>query len=138
MSEYTVLRASDAPDYTADAPGAFIGYGRPMGAQQLALNLRVLEPGMAHVPPGGDESWGHAHTAIEEIYSVLDGEVTIKLGDDVLPLGVRDAVLIPPATTRAMRNDSAAQATVLMCSVKVEDPMSEFEAREQFWPNEAS
>jgi hypothetical protein len=25
VSEYTILRAADAPDFTGDAPGAFIG-----------------------------------------------------------------------------------------------------------------
>jgi len=31
MSDYTILRAADAPDFTGDAPGAFLGYGRPLG-----------------------------------------------------------------------------------------------------------
>jgi hypothetical protein len=53
-SRYTLLRAAEAPDFTGDAPGAFYGYGRPLGSEQLAVNLRVLEPGTAHVPPGGD------------------------------------------------------------------------------------
>ena len=98
MSEYTVMRAAEAPDYTGDNPGAFLGYGRPMGAEQLALNMRVLEPGMAHVPPGGDPTWGHSHHTIEEIYLVLEGEITMKLGDDVSRSAPRDAVFIPPGT----------------------------------------
>ena len=32
---------------------------------------------------------------------MLEGEITIKLGDDVVTLGPRDAVLIPAATPRA-------------------------------------
>ena len=84
VSDYTVLRAADAPDYTGEHPGAFLGYARPMESEQLAVNVRVLEPGMAHMPPGGDPTRGHSHRTIEEIYFVLDGELTIKLGDDVL------------------------------------------------------
>ena len=49
MSDDTILRAADAPDVTCDAPGAFIGYGRALGAGQIALNIRVLEPRTAHV-----------------------------------------------------------------------------------------
>jgi uncharacterized RmlC-like cupin family protein len=134
MSDYTILRAAEAPDYTGDAPGAFLGYGRPMGAEQLAFNVRVLAPHTAHVAPGGDPSWGHGHRTIEEIYFVLAGEITIKLGDDVTTLGPRDAVRIPPATPRAVRNDSDEEAAFAMCSVRVEDIRAESQSFESFWP----
>jgi uncharacterized cupin superfamily protein len=133
VSDYTILRAADAPDYTGDAPGAFLGYGRPLGAEQVAVNVRVLEPGMAHVPPGTDPARGHSHRTIEEIYFVLDGELTLKLGDDVLVLGARDAVLIPPATPRAVRNESGATAALLMISMAVPDIRAESVAHEDFW-----
>jgi uncharacterized cupin superfamily protein len=135
MADYTIMRGAEAPDYTGDAPGAFRGYGRPMGAEQIALNVRELAPGMAHVPPGEDPDRGHSHKTIEEIYFVLDGEITIKLGDDVHTLGPRDAVHIPAETPRAMRNDSDGDASVLMVSVKIEDPRSESEWHQRFWDN---
>ena len=118
MSDYTVLRAAEAPDYTGEAPGAFLGYARPMGSDQLGVNLRVLAPGTAHVPPGEDAGLGHSHRTIEELYFVVDGEVTVKLGDDVVALGPRDAVRIPAETPRAVRNDSDAEAAFLMISVR--------------------
>ena len=133
MSDYTVLRAADAPDYTGDAPGAFRGYARPMGSEQLGVNLRVLEPGTAHVPPGEDPALGHSHRTIEEIYFVVEGELTIKLGDDVLTLGPRDAVRIPAGTPRATRNDSAAETAFLMISVKVDDIRAESVRHDSFW-----
>jgi uncharacterized cupin superfamily protein len=133
VSDYTLLRAADAPDYTGDAPGAFLGYGRPLGAQQVAVNVRVLEPGMAHVPPGTDPARGHSHRTIEEIYFVLDGELAIKLGDDVQTLGARDAVLIPPATPRAVRNVSDAPAALLMISAAVPDIRAESVGHDDFW-----
>lgn len=135
MSDYTIMRAADAPDYTGDAPGAFLGYGRPMGAEQIAFNVRVLEPHTVHVPPGTDPAWGHAHATIEEIYFVIAGEITIKLGDDVTTLGVRDAVLIPADTPRAVRNESDAEAAFVMCSVKVHDIRAESRPHEGFWPS---
>jgi uncharacterized cupin superfamily protein len=127
------MRAAEAPDYTGDAPGAFLGYARPMGAEQLGVNLRVLAPGTAHVPPGEDPALGHSHRTIEEIYFVVDGEVTVKLDDDVLTLGARDAVLIPAETARAVRNDSGAEAAVLLISVKVEDIRAESVRHDDFW-----
>lgn len=133
MSEYTIMRADDAPDYTGDAPGAFLGYARPMGAEQLALNVRVLTPHTANVPPGSDPAGGHSHSTIEEIYLVLYGEVTIKLDDDVITLSPRDAVLIPAQTVRAVRNDSEEEAAFAMVSAKVEDIRAESHMHEGFW-----
>lgn len=133
MSAYTILRAGDAPDYTGDAPGAFLGYARPLGSDQLGVNLRVLEPGTTHVPPGSDPTRGHSHRTIEEIYFVVDGEITIKLGDDITTLGPRDAVFIPAATPRLVRNESGAQAAFLMISVRVEDLRAESVVHEHFW-----
>ena len=133
MSDYTVMRAAEAPDYTGEAPGAFLGYARPMGSEQLGVNLRVLAPGTAHVPPGEDPALGHSHRTIEELYFVVDGEVTAKLGDDVVTLGPRDAVRIPAETPRAVRNDSEAEAAFLMISVKVEDIRAESVRHDAFW-----
>jgi uncharacterized cupin superfamily protein len=134
VSDWTVVRAADVPDYTGDVPGAFHGYGRALGAEQLALNLRVLAPHTAHVPPGGDPARGHSHRTIEEVYLVLAGEIAIKLGDEVTTLGPRDAVRIAPATPRAVRNDSDAEAAFLLFSVKVEDHAAESQGHEDFWP----
>jgi mannose-6-phosphate isomerase-like protein (cupin superfamily) len=135
VSDYKILRAAEAPDFTAGkVPSPFLGYGRPLGSEQLALNVRVLAPGAVHVPPGGDPAGGHHHKTIEEIYLVLDGQIEIKLGDDVHTLGKRDAVLIPADTPRATRNPTDAEAAFAMISVKVDDPLAESVMVEGFWP----
>lgn len=135
MSDWKVLRASEAPDFTGDAPdGAFLGYGRPLGAEQIAFNLRVLAPGAAHVPPGMERGSGHSHRTIEEIYFVVDGQITIKVGEEILRLDAHDAVLVPPEVPRAMRNDSEHPATVAMLSARVSDPHAEVRWHEGLWP----
>jgi mannose-6-phosphate isomerase-like protein (cupin superfamily) len=135
MSEYQVLRAAEAPDFTGgQVPSPFLGYGRPLGSEQLALNVRVLAPRAAHVPPGGDPAGGHHHKTIEEIYLVLEGEIEVKLGEDIHRLQARDAVLIAAGTPRATRNPTDAEAAFAMISVKVEDPMAETVMVEGFWP----
>jgi mannose-6-phosphate isomerase-like protein (cupin superfamily) len=136
VPSYTILRAAEAPDYTGDAPGAFIGYGRPMGAEQIALNLRILAPHTSHAPPGTDPAAGHSHQRIEEVYFVVDGELTIKLDDDVIELGARDAVLIAAETVRSVRNDSDHEASFVLCSVRVEDPRAESKWHDGFWPSD--
>jgi mannose-6-phosphate isomerase-like protein (cupin superfamily) len=128
------MRAGDAPDYTGEAPGAFLGYARPMGAEQIAFNVRVLAPHSTHAPPGADPTWGHAHATIEEIYFVIEGEITVKLGDDVMTLGPRDAVLIPAGTVRSVRNETDSEAAFGMFSVKVQDQRAESRPHEDFWP----
>jgi len=138
MSGYTIVRAAEAPDYTGGSPSPFVGYGRPSGAEQLAFNVRALAPHAVNVPPGTDPTRGHSHHTIEEIYFVLEGEITIKLDDEVTTLGPRDAVRIAPGTTRAVRNDTDAEAVLAMCSVKVEDPSAESHWHDDFWPAKAS
>jgi hypothetical protein len=51
----------------------------------------------------------------------------------VLVLGARDAVLIAPATPRAVRNETDAGAAFLMVSVKVEDHAAESQGHDRFW-----
>lgn len=64
---------------------------------------------------------------------MLEGEITVKLGGEVLALGPRDAVLIPPATPRAVRNETDADAGFLMISVRVEDHAAESRGHDRFW-----
>ena len=128
------MRRADAPDYSGDAPGAFLGYARPLGAEQLAMNVRVLAPHESNQPPGFDPAWGHSHKTIEEIYLVLEGEIELKLGDAVETLGRHDAVLIPAQTPRAVRNETDEDAAFAMISVRTEDPMAETQQHDGFWP----
>ncbi len=136
MAEHRVLRAGEAPDYSGGDASPFRGYGRPLGAEQLALNVRELAPGATNVPPGQSPTGGHAHRTIEEIYFVLEGEVTVKLDDEIITLGRHDAVLIPPQTVRMARNRSERPVTLLMLSPHLDDMRSESVWHEEFWPEE--
>lgn len=134
MSAYTILRHGEAPDFSGEAPGAFLGYGRPLGCEQVTLNVRVLEPGMTHAPPGSDPAWGHSHRTLEEIYLVLSGEIRIKLDADVETLRRYDAVRVPPETVRAIKNETGEEAVFAMISTRVDDPVAESVHHEGFWP----
>ena len=133
MADYTLVRASEVPDYSGDAPGAFLGYGRALGTEQVTVNLRVLAPRAWHLPPGQEPGWGHSHRTIEELYFVVAGELAIRLGEDVFTLGPYDAVRIPAETVRAVRNAGDEEARFLMCSVRVEDPRAESVHQPGFW-----
>jgi mannose-6-phosphate isomerase-like protein (cupin superfamily) len=134
VAGHRILRAAEAPDYSGGDSSPFRGYGRPLGAAQLSLNVRELAPGATNVPPGQSPTGGHAHGTIEEIYFVLDGEVTVKLDDEIVALGSHDAVLIPPETVRMARNETERPATLLMLSPHLDDPRSDSVWHENFWP----
>ena len=134
MSDYTVLRATDAPDYSGGDPSRFLGYARPMGSGQLGLNVRELAPGASNVPPGDPATGGHSHGEVEELYFVLEGDVTVKVDDDEVVLGPRDAVLMQPGAVHMLRNCSKAPAAVLMVSRQVANPREESIWVEDFWP----
>jgi uncharacterized cupin superfamily protein len=134
MSDYEIMRAAEAPDYTGGSESPFYGYARPMESEQLGVNLRVLAAGATNVPPGGDPTAGHSHNEVEELYFVVDGEVTVKAGDEEVKLGPRDAILLAQGTPRAARNESGEEAALLMISVKMADPRADSHAHEGFWP----
>jgi mannose-6-phosphate isomerase-like protein (cupin superfamily) len=135
MSDYTLVRASDAPDYTEgkDPGHSFLGYAGGLGSEQVSLNVIALEPGATHKVPGMPDDMGHNHDEIDELYIVASGEVTCKLGDDEVTLGPLDAVRIPPDTIRSTRNTSDAPATIIMVSQKMTDPRAQSHFHEGFW-----
>ena len=52
----------------------------------------------------------------------------------MIALGPRDAVLIPPATPRSVRNETEAEVAFMMVSVKVADQSGESQGHDGFWP----
>jgi mannose-6-phosphate isomerase-like protein (cupin superfamily) len=134
MADYAIVRHAQAPDFSGDAPGAFLGYARALATEQVSINLRVLAPHESNHPPGIDPAWGHSHHTIEEIYLVLEGELQIKLGDTVETLRRYDAVRIPPQTPRAARNDTDENVVFAMISRRLQDMREETVHHEGFWP----
>jgi uncharacterized cupin superfamily protein len=131
MSDYTVARREDALDFMAQYPGygEMLSYTGALGAEQVALTWRRMPPGT-----GGRGSYGHRHKRQEELYLVLAGEVTAKIGDEVLTLGPGMAVRVAASAMRSIHNDGAQDAELVICSVRVEDPMAEAETSPDFWP----
>jgi uncharacterized cupin superfamily protein len=77
-------------------PGPFPGaqvraLGQAAGAVKAGLNHITLEPGARGAPP-------HCHALEEELFIVLQGSGTLRLGDDTHPLGPGDVCARPPST----------------------------------------
>lgn len=66
----------------------------PVVSQSLAL---------AEVAPGALTRL-HRHRSSEEIYHVIAGNGTMRLGDESFPVGVGDSVVIPPGTAHCIAN----------------------------------
>src|SRR5262249_47484761 len=51
---------------------------------------------------GGEGAWAgpHIHRQTQEAFFVLEGEVTLTVGEQIVPLGPRPYLLVPPGARR--------------------------------------
>ncbi len=131
MSEYQVVSLEDVDDWLGDYPGEMRGITYAIGAEQVALTHRRMPQ---HT--GSKGSYGHRHKRQEEIYFVLSGKLQFKLNDEIVEVGERQAVRIPPQTWRGVWNDEAEDAELIIISTRdSDDPSADTEkSAEDFWP----
>jgi mannose-6-phosphate isomerase-like protein (cupin superfamily) len=63
------------------------------------LGEGVVEAGFAGPPP-------HIHERLHDMFYVLDGTLTMRLGDEALELGAGSFVCVPPGVVRTFSNTS--------------------------------
>ena len=129
MSGYTKVLLAETEDVLGDYPGEMHMLAGPLEAEQAALTYRRMPPGT-----GGRGSYGHSHRTQEELYLVLDGTLTFKLGDDVVEAGPGTALRVAPDTVRSVHNDSDADAILIIASAKATDYDGEIRLTQDFWP----
>ena len=127
MSDYTAIQLTDAPDVLGDYPGEMRFLTGPLEAEQAALTYRRMPPGT-----GGRGSYGHRHKSQEELYLVVEGTLTFKVGDDVFEAGPQTAVRMTGEAFYSVHNDSDADAELLILSTR--DPDAKTEQQDDFWP----
>jgi len=130
MSGYTRIDLTDAPDVLGDYPGEMRFLTGPLEAEQAALSYRRMPPGT-----GGRGSYGHRHRTQEEIYLVVEGKLTFKIGDDVFEASPGTAIRVAPETVRSVHNDTDEDVILIIASIKAEDYDGEVEFEQDFWPN---
>lgn len=130
MSDYTVIGLTDAPDVLGDYPGEMRFLTAPLEAEQAALTYRRMPPGT-----GGRGSYGHRHKTQEELYLVVEGTLTFKVGDDVFEAGPGTSVRVAPSTVRSVHNDSDSDVVLVITSIKAADYDGEVEFEQDFWPS---
>ena len=129
---YSVAEREQALDFMADYPdyGEMRWYGDALGTEQVSFSWRRMLPGT-----GGRGSYGHSHPGQEEVYFVISGTVTFKIGDDVFEAGPQTAVRIGGDAFRSVHNDTGAEAELLIFSTRLAEPRTE--KQEDFWPESA-
>lgn len=102
MSTYKIIRADDAKDFYAgtSVPGEFRRLTDALESEQLAITL-------IRIPPHSDfeQSTGHFHDEIEEIYIITRGILTMRFGDYIKKVPAGSAVRVAPKTPRSHRNE---------------------------------
>jgi mannose-6-phosphate isomerase-like protein (cupin superfamily) len=129
VTDYTRISLSDAPDVLGDYPGEMRFLTGALDAEQSALTYRRMPPGT-----GGRGSYGHRHKTQEELYLVLEGTLTFKIGDDVFDAPAGTAVRIAPSALRSVHNDGADDVILIITSVKADEYEGEVEMQSGFWP----
>ena len=65
--------------------------------------------------PAGASTTGHHHVKTEEIYYVLEGEGMMQIGEEQCPVGMGDAIAIPPGAFHQITNTGRATLKFLCC-----------------------
>jgi mannose-6-phosphate isomerase-like protein (cupin superfamily) len=68
----------------------------------------------ARLPPGAATT-PHHHLRTEEIYYVLEGRGLMRVGEEVRPLAVGDAVAVPPGARHQIGNTGEGVLKFLCC-----------------------
>jgi mannose-6-phosphate isomerase-like protein (cupin superfamily) len=97
MSNYTKVNLSEvkdsAPEFgMGDVQEARFARG-PLGAERIGLAYYKVNPGKRL-------GFGHHHDEVEETYVVLAGSGRFKIGDELVEVGPRDIVYLPPQAVR--------------------------------------
>jgi mannose-6-phosphate isomerase-like protein (cupin superfamily) len=104
MSGYTIVNADDVRDFYegSDVPGEFRRLTQALGAEQLGISL-------IRIPPHSDfeQSTGHYHDEIEEIYIISCGTLTMRFGDDIKKVSAGSVARVAPKTPRSHRNEGS-------------------------------
>ena len=125
---YTVAKREDAVDWMAQYPGygEMRWYSDALGTEQVSFSWRTMPPGT-----GGRGSYGHRHPGQEEVYFVISGTVTFKVGDDVFEADPQTAVRMTGDAHYSIHNDTDAEAQLLLFSTR--DPGAITDRQDNFW-----
>jgi quercetin dioxygenase-like cupin family protein len=88
---------------TVEDAAAGNGFGERWEARVARQDLGAERTGLTYfrIRPGRRSPFMHRHREAEEVYVVLSGEGTVKLGDELRAVRALDAIRIAPEVPRA-------------------------------------
>ena len=127
-SGYSIAGRENALDFMAQYPGygEQRWYSDALGTEQVSFSWRRMP-----AATGGRGSYGHRHPGQEEVFFVISGEVTFKVGDDVFHAGPQTAIRMTGEECYAVHNDTDAPAELLIFSTRLAQPP--FDKCDGFW-----
>jgi mannose-6-phosphate isomerase-like protein (cupin superfamily) len=97
MPDFTLVNLREVEDQAPKfglAPDVEARFARgALGLTRSGMSYQRLAPGVRH-------PFGHRHKEQEEVYVVLGGSATARLGDEEVDLRPFDALRVPPETAR--------------------------------------
>jgi mannose-6-phosphate isomerase-like protein (cupin superfamily) len=129
MAGYKLATREEAIDWMAQWPGfgEMRWYSEALGTEQVSFSWRSMPAGT-----GGRGSYGHRHPGQEEIYFVISGTATFKVGDEVFEAGPKSAVRMTGEEFYSVHNDTDADVELMLMSTRLAEPPNE--RQEDFWP----
>jgi mannose-6-phosphate isomerase-like protein (cupin superfamily) len=126
---HSIADREQALDFMAGYPGygEQRWYSDALATEQVSFSWRRMPPGT-----GGRGSYGHRHPGLEEVYFVISGTVTFKVGDHIFEAGPQTAVRMTGEDFYSVHNDAAEEAQLLIFSSRLPEPP--LEKRDGFWP----
>ena len=126
---HSIADREQALDFMAEYPGygEQRWYSDALATEQVSFSWRRMPPGT-----GGRGSYGHRHPGLEEVYFVISGTVTFKVGDHIFEAGPQTAVRMTGVDFYSVHNDAAEEAELLIFSTRLPEPP--VEKRDDFWP----
>lgn len=126
---FTVASREQALDFMAGWPGygEQRWYSDALATEQVSFSWRHMPPGT-----GGRGSYGHRHPGQEEVFFVVSGTVTFKVGDEVFEVPPQTAVRMSGEDFYSVHNDTDTPAELVIMSARLADMPTE--KQENFWP----
>ncbi len=112
--------------------GKFAGHaarlGALIGARKLGCQLQVIPPGKAAYPR-------HAHHVNEEMFVVLSGDGTYRVGEETYPIREGDVISAPPGdgtTAHQIFNNGSRDLRFLSISTRLDPEVVEYPDSNKF------
>ena len=89
FNEIALETSTRAPHYDGSRSGGVVGLREGTVAQKLGASFDIVAPGKRSCPY-------HFHYAQEEMFVILEGEGTLRVAGEMIPIRAGDVIGIPP------------------------------------------